>query len=135
VDELDEPPLPQITVNNVDDSPRQNIGDLTDHDDQKLAVMAGISPTEWAELSEEQRVGQLRGLAPVRKKPEGQTGPSVRKLSNTEKRILAHCRRKAHKGERIALHLGLSYDHTRRVLARLVTEGHLLNNDRGYRTV
>jgi hypothetical protein len=75
----------------------------------------------------------LRELA-----PEGEPPKSVgaaRQLSKTERRILAHCRRKAHIGERIALHLGLSKEHTRRLLARLVREGRLRNTDRGYRTV
>jgi hypothetical protein len=59
----------------------------------------------------------------------------TRRLNNTERRILAHCRRKAHTGERIAHHVGLSYDHIRRVLARLVREGRLRNTADGYRTV
>jgi hypothetical protein len=61
--------------------------------------------------------------------------PQQRTLNETEKHILAHCRRKAHKGERIAYHLHLSNDHTRRVLARLVSEGRLRKTDKGYRTV
>jgi hypothetical protein len=55
-------------------------------------------------------------------------------LNGTERRILTHCRRKAHKGERIAKHLGLSWDHVRRVLARLVREGRLRKTTDGYRT-
>jgi hypothetical protein len=58
-----------------------------------------------------------------------------RELSGTERRILTHCRRKAHKGERIAHHVGLSNDHTRRILARLVKERRLRKTDAGYRTV
>jgi hypothetical protein len=61
--------------------------------------------------------------------------PAGRPPNPTDLRILAYCRRKAHKGERIAHHLGLSYDHTRRVLARLVKEGRLRNTDDGYRTI
>jgi hypothetical protein len=59
----------------------------------------------------------------------------VRKLSSTERKILAYCRRAYHKGERIALHLGVTFDHARRLLARLVKEGRLQNTERGYRTV
>jgi hypothetical protein len=66
----------------------------------------------------------------------GTESPSpARQLSATERRILRLCRRKAHKGERIAYHLGLSYDHVRRVLARLRREGRLRLTDDGYRTV
>jgi hypothetical protein len=59
VDELDEPPLPLLTVHNVDDSRQQNVGDLTDRDDQRLAALLGISPGEWGELNEEQRIGRM----------------------------------------------------------------------------
>jgi hypothetical protein len=61
--------------------------------------------------------------------------PRPRKLSATERKILAHCRRKAHTGERISFHVALSYDHVRRVLARLVKEKRLRTTDDGYRTV
>jgi hypothetical protein len=60
--------------------------------------------------------------------------PQARDLNATEKRIIQHCRRKAHKGERIAKNLGLSYDHTRRILGRLVREGRLRKTDDGYRS-
>jgi hypothetical protein len=58
-----------------------------------------------------------------------------RHLSNTERRILSHCRRKAHTGERIAIALSLTWDHIRRLCARLVREGHLRKAENGYRTV
>jgi hypothetical protein len=61
--------------------------------------------------------------------------PPSRPPNQTEKRILTHCRRKAHKGERIANRLGLSYDHVRGVCARLVKHGHLKKTANGYRTV
>jgi hypothetical protein len=63
------------------------------------------------------------------------TDTADRPLTDTERRILARCRHKAHKGERIAHHLGLSWDHTRRLLARLVRERHLRKTGDGYRTV
>jgi hypothetical protein len=69
-----------------------------------------------------------RALQPSAKTP-------TRQLNDTEQRILRHCRRKAHKGERIAHWLGLSYDHVRRVLARLVNNELLRKTDSGYRTV
>jgi hypothetical protein len=56
-------------------------------------------------------------------------------LNPNEKRIVAHCRRTAHKGERIAAHVGLSYDYTRRLLGRLVRENRLRKTPRGYRAV
>jgi hypothetical protein len=66
----------------------------------------------------------------------GANAPPARSLNETERRILARCRRKAHKGERIANWLGLSYGHVRRVLGRLVREGRLRNTaEGGYRTV
>jgi len=58
-DELDRAPLPVLTVNTVDDPLRRNIGDLTDRDDQRLAAVLGIQPTEWAALNEEQRIGRM----------------------------------------------------------------------------
>jgi hypothetical protein len=58
-----------------------------------------------------------------------------RQPNATDRQILAHCRRKGHTGERIAHHLGLSYDHVRRVLARLVKEKRLRVTEDGYRTV
>jgi hypothetical protein len=58
-----------------------------------------------------------------------------RQLNDTEKEILRHCRRRSHKGERIAQHVCLSYDHVRRLLGRLVHEGRLRNTQDGYRTV
>jgi hypothetical protein len=58
-----------------------------------------------------------------------------RALNATEQKILKHCRRAAHTGERIATHCGLTYDHTRRVLARLKKEGYLRMTGGGYRTV
>jgi hypothetical protein len=67
--------------------------------------------------------------------PDAAREPAPRELNRTEKRILAHCRRKAHTGERIAYHLGLSFDHVRRVLARLVKEARLRVTEDGYRTV
>jgi hypothetical protein len=59
----------------------------------------------------------------------------IRKPNSTQQRILTLCRKRAHKGERIAHHIGLSNDHVRRVLARLVREGRLRKTDNGYRTV
>jgi hypothetical protein len=58
-DELPEAPLPILTVHNVDDPLPRNIGDLTDRDDQRLAALLGIQPTEWAALNEEQRIGRM----------------------------------------------------------------------------
>jgi hypothetical protein len=74
--------------------------------------------------------------APAGARNRGQdAGAAGRQLSPTERHILSHCRRKAHTGERIAHHLGLSYDHVRRVLARLVREERLRVTADGYRTV
>jgi hypothetical protein len=67
--------------------------------------------------------------------PRPAVRPVKRTLNATERRILAYCRRAHHKGEHISRHLGLSYEYTRRVLARLMKEGRLRNTDRGYRTV
>jgi hypothetical protein len=64
--------------------------------------------------------------------PETHTSP---KHTPTQVKILSYCRRKAHKGERVAHHLGLSYDHVRRVLAGLVKRGELRLTPNGYRTV
>ncbi|HEV3256446.1 MAG TPA: winged helix-turn-helix domain-containing protein [Gemmataceae bacterium] len=61
--------------------------------------------------------------------------PTARPPNPTERRILSHCRRRDHKGERIARHLGLSYEHVRGVLARLVRAGLLRKTEGGYRTV
>ncbi len=55
--------------------------------------------------------------------------------SATEDKILKHCRRKAHKGERIAVHVGLSNDHVRHVCANLVKRGLLRKTDNGYKSV
>jgi hypothetical protein len=90
----------------------------------------------------------LRRLAAVIEVEEGPAVPppgpqtsraskadSAHRLNSTQQAIIKHCRKKAHKGERIANHLGLSYDHTRRVLALLVKEGHLRTTENGYRTV
>ena len=60
VDELDEPPLPTITLQNVDDPIRRNVGDLTDSQDQELAAKLGIGPRDWDNLNEEQRTGRMR---------------------------------------------------------------------------
>lgn len=67
--------------------------------------------------------------------PPGDDPTPARPLSTTERRILAHCRRKAHKGERVAHHVGISNDHARRLLARLVKERRLRKAAGGYRTV
>jgi hypothetical protein len=56
-------------------------------------------------------------------------------LNDTERRILTYCRRSAHKGERIAQHIKLSYDYTRRLLARLIKKRRLRKTNNGYRTV
>jgi hypothetical protein len=55
-------------------------------------------------------------------------------VNATQKKIISLCRRKAYDGNTIARKLGLSYDHTRRVLAALVRDGHLANTSNGYRT-
>jgi hypothetical protein len=62
VDELDEPPLPTITVDNVDEGIRRNVGDLTDRQDQELAAKLRIEPRDWDNLNEEQRIGRM-GIA------------------------------------------------------------------------
>jgi hypothetical protein len=62
-------------------------------------------------------------------------GVKARALNDTDQKILLHCRRRGHKGERIAHHVGLSIDHTRRVLARLTRENRLRKTTDGYRTV
>lgn len=59
----------------------------------------------------------------------------VRELNQTQKRILTLCRRKAHKGERIAVDIGLTYGHVRRVVAKLVQIGRLRVTADGYRTM
>jgi hypothetical protein len=71
-----------------------------------------------------------RGIAHPPRRPDS-------KLSDTERAILKLCRRKAMKGETIASHqtVGLSFDHVRRVLARLVKEERLANGPDGYRTM
>jgi hypothetical protein len=74
------------------------------------------------------------GAAPARTRRAVGAGAD-RPLTDTERRILSHCRKKAHKGERIAQHVGLSYDHARRLLGRLVRENRLRNTADGYRTV
>jgi hypothetical protein len=66
---------------------------------------------------------------------EALDGGRPRRLSDTERKILALCRRRAHKGERIAHHIRRSEEHTRRLLARLVKEGRLRTTPTGYRTV
>jgi hypothetical protein len=58
-----------------------------------------------------------------------------RRLGPAEEKILDHCRDKPRKGERIANWLGLSNEHTRRLLARLTKEGRLRNDGGGYLTV
>jgi hypothetical protein len=60
VDELDESPLPTITVHNDDDPIRRNVGDLTDRQDQELAAKLKIEPTDWDNLNEEQRIGRMK---------------------------------------------------------------------------
>lgn len=101
-----------------------------------LAFPRYTTPKEQQELVELRRrlaraaEDRLRELQPA---PSAL--PAARSLSDTERRILSHCRRQAHKGERIARWLGLSFDHVRRLLARLVREGRLRRTDRGYRTV
>jgi hypothetical protein len=101
--------------------------------------------TRLAEILRQQFPMETKAiLAPVRfqsaKGPaDSMSVPSavstVRKLSDTERRILTHCRRKAHKSERIAVHVGLSWGHVRRVLARLMREHRLRNTADGYRTI
>jgi hypothetical protein len=61
--------------------------------------------------------------------------PNPKPLNKTEKKILAKCRRKAWKGQRLANEVDLSFDYVRRVCAKLVKLGHLRNTDAGYRTV
>jgi hypothetical protein len=79
---------------------------------------------------------QLESESKGRPNTDLQTKPNhEQSLNDTELNILKHCRNKAHKGERIASHLGLSYDHTRRVLARLIRTGRLRKTNDGYRTV
>jgi hypothetical protein len=53
----------------------------------------------------------------------------------TQKRILAYCRHKSHKGETIAKHLALTWDYVRHLLGPLVNRGKLRKNADGYRTV
>lgn len=84
----------------------------------------------WAEdieFEEKGRRGWIRDKDPTHR--------TNQQLNETARRILASCRRRSRKGERIANDLGLSYDYTRRVLAGLVREGLLRNDDRGYRTL
>jgi hypothetical protein len=63
-----------------------------------------------------------------------QTTPA-RPLNDTERRIIEHCRERAHTAERIARHLNLTCDHIRHVCARLVQEGRLRKTPDGYRAV
>jgi hypothetical protein len=71
VDELDEPPFLPLTVHNVDDARRRNVGDLTDRDDQHLAALLGISPGEWGELNGGQRIGRMEAALCERTNPAG----------------------------------------------------------------
>jgi hypothetical protein len=100
-----------------------------DYDDADLLSHGRLMAQDWADAC--RAAAEL--LAQAEKTPG--SGAQPRKLNATEKRILAHCRRRAHKGERIAIDLGLTYDHVRRILAKLVKEGRLKNTDRGYHTV
>jgi hypothetical protein len=93
--------------------------------------------------------GAVRGLGYIR--PRSSTGTSAplwgldlkasrrpdHKLSDAERTILKLCRKKAMIGERIASHeeISLSFDYTRRLLARLVKEDRLTNGPDGYRSV
>jgi hypothetical protein len=70
-----------------------------------------------------------------RKRAALESGPKDRELSETERKILRLCKRKALKGERIALKVGVTYDHARRLLAKLRKEGRLKNTADGYRTM
>jgi hypothetical protein len=105
---------------------------------QQTPAALSVQPVETtgqkADLDNEKRT-----TAPVEAKAEAATH-AIRpdyKLSDSEQMILNLCRRKAMKGECIAAHptVALSNDHTRRLLARLVKEGRLINNGDGYRTV
>lgn len=72
-------------------------------------------------------------VPPVASQPKRATakGPP-RALKPTEKRIIAICRKKHHKGKTIATKVGLTYDRVRHILGRLVKENHLKNDDNGY---
>jgi hypothetical protein len=61
--------------------------------------------------------------------------PAERKLSDTDQKILAYCRERPRKGERIAEYVIRTWDHVRHLLARLVKEGRLRITDAGYETV
>jgi len=58
-----------------------------------------------------------------------------RPLSATKRRFLTLCRRRARTGERVAHHLGITYEHARRLAAELLTARLLRKTPRGYRTV
>jgi hypothetical protein len=102
-------------------------------------MVGGFENAEADDLLVRIRVEQSGAIA---RSPQG-TAPAAtpapclaaRVLNSTEKRILSHCRRKAHTGERIAHHLGLNYDYIRKVLAKLVKDRRLRNADNGYRTM
>jgi DNA-binding CsgD family transcriptional regulator len=111
-----------------------------------VAALAQL-PEGWADLCQEDRrrlapaqapapataAAPAPGPSPRQEGPAEQRRPRER-LTDTERRILSYCRRGAHTGERIAHHLGLSHDHTRRLLARLRREGRLRMTRDGYRT-
>jgi hypothetical protein len=63
--DLEQAPLPTITVDNVNDPIRTNPGDLTDADDQRLAAKVcqlanGMNAVEWNRLSEDQRIPWMK---------------------------------------------------------------------------
>jgi hypothetical protein len=78
--------------------------------------------------AEQDRVDGLMSLA-------GTASADRRGKNRTEREILSLCRKAAHTGERIAHHLGLTYDYTRHVLARLRKAERLRMTQDGYRTV
>jgi hypothetical protein len=74
VDELEHALPPALTVWNVDDPPRQNICNLTDRDDQRLAARLRIGPAEWAGLNEDQRIGRMQAALSPCEPPTGAGG-------------------------------------------------------------
>ena len=87
--EPNEAPMVHITFDNMDNPPRENIGNLTNLDDQRLAVACGIDPTTWAILDEDQRIARMETALTKLSSPLKRTGRPRKGETDKDAQVIA----------------------------------------------
>jgi hypothetical protein len=97
-----------------------------------VRLARSVTPLQKRDYVREEHARRLRKTLERYRDIRGH-GATLRPLTPSDRSILAYCRHKARKGASIAIHVGLSQTHTRRLLSRLAKEGRLRKVVGGYR--